>query len=51
MTTSQALKIELPPEMVELIKDKVASGEYANESDVIRDGLRALADRDSDLED
>jgi antitoxin ParD1/3/4 len=50
MTTSQVFKIELPPEMVALIKDKVASGAYASESDVIRDGLQALEDRDAALE-
>ena len=33
--------------MAEMVKAKVASGEYASESEVIRDGLRTLAARDA----
>jgi putative addiction module CopG family antidote len=40
------MSITLPTEMAEAIKGKVASGEYATESEVIRDGLRALMARD-----
>lgn len=32
--------------MADIIKTKVAAGEYASESEVIRDGLRALMARD-----
>jgi Arc/MetJ-type ribon-helix-helix transcriptional regulator len=32
--------------MADIIKTKVAAGEYATESEVIRDGLRALMARD-----
>jgi antitoxin ParD1/3/4 len=32
--------------MADIIKAKVAAGEYATESEVIRDGLRALMARD-----
>jgi putative addiction module CopG family antidote len=32
--------------MARMIKTKVSSGEYASESEVIRDGLRALQARD-----
>ena len=46
MRTTQQLSITLPTEMAEAIKVKVASGEYATESEVIRDGLRALLARD-----
>jgi antitoxin ParD1/3/4 len=42
MRSTQQLSITLPTEMAEAIKSKVASGEYATESEVIRDGLRAL---------
>jgi putative addiction module CopG family antidote len=36
--------------MAEMVKSKVASGEYATESEVIRDGLRTLAARDLAVE-
>lgn len=50
MRTTQALSITLPLEMAQMVKDKVASGEYASESEVIRDGLRALAAQDAAIE-
>jgi antitoxin ParD1/3/4 len=46
MRTTQQLSITLPNEMAEAVKAKVATGEYATESEVIRDGLRALMARD-----
>ncbi|MGB8423405.1 type II toxin-antitoxin system ParD family antitoxin, partial [Paraburkholderia sp.] len=46
MRTTKQFSITLPNEMAELIRTKVASGEYASESEVIRDGLRTLAARD-----
>ena len=36
--------------MAEAIKSKVRSGEYATESEVIREGLRALLKRDRAIE-
>lgn len=36
--------------MAAMIKAKVASGEYATESEVIRDGLRTLQARDAAFE-
>lgn len=36
--------------MAQMVKAKVASGEYASESEVIRDGLRSLLARDNALE-
>ncbi|AHF86849.1 plasmid stabilization protein (plasmid) [Rhizobium leguminosarum bv. trifolii WSM1689] len=33
-----------------MVKAKVSSGEYATESEVIRDGLRTLAARDAAVE-
>ncbi|MDO9414634.1 ribbon-helix-helix domain-containing protein [Pararhizobium sp.] len=50
MRTTQALSITLPLEMAQMVKAKVASGEYASESEVIRDGLRTLAARDAAIE-
>ena len=50
MRTTQSLSITLPLEMAQMVKNKVASGEYATESEVIRDGLRTLATRDAIVE-
>lgn len=50
MRTTQQLSITLPKEMADVVKDKVRSGEYATESEVIRDGLRALLARDRAVE-
>ena len=44
------MSITLPNEMAQLVKAKVASGEYATESEVIRDGLRTLQARDAAVE-
>jgi putative addiction module CopG family antidote len=50
MRTTQQLSITLPNEMADAIKTKVRTGEYATESEVIRDGLRALLTRDRAIE-
>lgn len=42
MRTTQQLSITLTNEMAKMIRAKVESGEYASESEVIRDGLRVL---------
>jgi len=48
--STQQLSITLPNEMADAVRAKVASGEYATESEVIRDGLRALLARDQAIE-
>ncbi len=50
MRTTQQFSITLPNEMADLVKAKVRMGEYASESEVIRDGLRALLARDRAVE-
>ena len=50
MRTTQQFSVTLPNEMAQMVKNKVSSGEYASESEVIRDGLRALQARDQALE-
>lgn len=50
MRSTKQLSITLPTEMAEMVRDKVESGEYASESEVIRDGLRVLLARDRALE-
>ena len=50
MRTTQQFSITLPNEMADVVKAKVAAGEYATESEVIRDGLRVLMARDRAVE-
>jgi putative addiction module CopG family antidote len=50
MRTTQQMSITLPNEMADVVKSKVRAGEYASESEVIRDGLRALMARDRVIE-
>ena len=50
MRSTRQMSITLPHEMAQMVKDKVASGEYATESEVVRDGLRALLARDKAVE-
>lgn len=44
------LSITLPKERAGAVKAKVASGEYASESESIRNGMRALLARERALE-
>lgn len=50
MRSTQQFSITLPNEMADAVRAKVAAGEYATESEVIRDGLRALLARDRAME-
>ncbi|PBB07294.1 type II toxin-antitoxin system ParD family antitoxin [Kocuria sp. WRN011] len=50
MRTTRQLSITLPNEMADALRDRVNSGAYASESEVIRDGLRALFARDQAVE-
>lgn len=50
MRSTQQFSVTLPNEMAAEVRAKVASGEYASESEVIRDGLRALRARDAAVE-
>ena len=50
MRSTQQFSITLPNEMANVVKAKVATGEYATESEVIRDGLRTLLARDQAIE-
>ena len=45
MRSTQQFSVTLPNEMAAEVRAKVASGEYASESEVIREGLRALRER------
>ena len=50
MRTTQQLSITLPNQMANAVKAKVQTGEYASESEVVRDGLRILMARDRAVE-
>ena len=50
MRNTQPISVTLPHDMAAMLKSKVASGEYATESEVVRDGLRALKARDVAME-
>ncbi|MDR1213309.1 MAG: type II toxin-antitoxin system ParD family antitoxin [Propionibacteriaceae bacterium] len=50
MRSTKQMSITLPLEMAAVVEGKVASGEYASDSEVIRDGLRAMIARDRAVE-
>ena len=49
MQTSEKLSITLPIEMVRVIREKVGSGTYSSNSEVIREALRGWMERDQRL--
>jgi putative addiction module CopG family antidote len=51
MRSTKQLSVTLPNEMARMVREKVEAGEYASESEVVRDGLRALQARDRAAED
>jgi len=50
MRKTTSLSVTLPHEMAKMVKEKVRSGAYATESEVVRDGLRALQTQEAALE-
>ena len=50
MRTTRQLSITLPNEMADKLAERVRSGQYASDSEVIRDGLRTLFARDAAVE-
>jgi antitoxin ParD1/3/4 len=50
MRTTQQFSITLPHDMAEVVERKIRSGAYASVSEVVRDGVRALMDRDAAVE-
>ncbi len=50
MRTTRQMSITLPTEMADAVRERVRSGQYASESEVVRDGLRALIARDRAVE-
>jgi putative addiction module CopG family antidote len=50
MRTTQQFSITLPLDMAEVVEEKIKSGGYASVSEVVRDGVRALIERDKAVE-
>ena len=50
MRTTRQMSITLPVEMADAVRERVRSGQYASESEVVRDGLRALLAQDQAIE-
>ena len=46
MDTVRSMNVNLTPGLERLIQEKVASGLYNNQSEVVREALRLLADHD-----
>jgi putative addiction module CopG family antidote len=47
---TQQFSIILPAEMADIVERKLKSGSYSSASDVMRDGLLALVERDEALD-
>ena len=50
MRTTQQFSITLPLDMAEVVEGKIKSGAYASVSEVMRDGVRALLEREAAVE-
>jgi putative addiction module CopG family antidote len=50
MRTTQQFSITLPHDMADAVESKIRSGAYASVSEVMRDGVRALLERDAAVE-
>ena len=50
MRTSRQMSVTLPHAMADAVRARVAAGRYASESEVIREGLRALAEQERAVE-
>ena len=50
MQSAEKLSITLPPEMASFIRQKVESGLYGSNSEIIREAMRGLMERERLLE-
>lgn len=50
MRTTRQMSVTLPIEMADMVRAKVERGDYASESEVIREGLRAMQAQDAAIE-
>ena len=51
MRHNRSFTVMLPDDLADLVDKKVASGEFSDESAVLTEGLRQLADREGETED
>jgi putative addiction module CopG family antidote len=50
MRTTRQFSITPPVDIAEIVEEKIRTGGYASVSEVVRDGVRALIDRDAAVE-
>ena len=50
MPASRSLNITLPDDVARIVERKIASGAYQSESDVLREGVLALEEREAGVE-
>ncbi len=50
MPASRQLSITLPDDVADAVRARVVSGDYVDDSDVVLEGLRALAEREQGVE-
>ncbi|MEX6506280.1 type II toxin-antitoxin system ParD family antitoxin [Jiella sp. M17.18] len=50
MAANTEFRIVLPDDLAEMAESKVASGDYQSISEVVGDGMRALAERDAAID-
>src|SRR4051794_31337981 len=48
MDSSSRFEIDLPPNLAEAVRERVASGRYGSESEVVADGISRLLEEDND---
>ncbi|OAI24321.1 CopG family transcriptional regulator [Methylosinus sp. R-45379] len=50
MAAKQQFSVTLPPDMAEVVEEKLRRGEYDSASALMSEGVQALLDRDASLE-
>ena len=50
MSALKEMQITLPADLAALVRDKMETGRYASESEVIAESLAALEDREAEIE-
>ena len=50
MSPTRSLTVTLPLDLAEQVEAKVAAGDYANESEVVRDGISMLLEQGAEVE-
>jgi antitoxin ParD1/3/4 len=50
MSALREMQITLPADLAERVRDKMQSGRYASENEVIAESLAALEDRETEIE-